>query len=262
MRLNGKKVTIKLYLNKDIKHRVDVQGLGKYYRVYVQITYNRKTTRFPVDDVWAMEERFLENKFGEVDVIRCLEHIIQFDAQIIKEAEYSVIGLGNRISSYLSDISSVLRYALKLEMSKELGSFLSHKAYLKWLEGSYESMVQEYVDLASINKHREVLTRIGVVGFASILDKIPVFKWFVDDSVIHKFKDGVRKWEKTPEGLYTAFGVLVFWHPLDSKEELEALVHSCTEMLLQVIRTPEEKKSSIWSIGLSTINNDLEKSFL
>ena len=45
MKVNGKKVTIKHYLNKKVKPKNN-SPFGISYPVYTQVTYNRQTTYF------------------------------------------------------------------------------------------------------------------------------------------------------------------------------------------------------------------------
>lgn len=156
-------LTIKHFLNKRLKPKVDKKG-SKYYTPYVQITYNRYNTQFIFN--WAHYistepyiNRFTETEFKnfekkdswvqdkrEVDGI--ITKAIKYEEQKYK-SKFSLKGFGKRLSFYFECFTCEFQKKVRSALDDVLRDELTTKQYDKvWDKLDFASIIEtiEYIE--------------------------------------------------------------------------------------------------------------------
>jgi hypothetical protein len=108
-----KKITVKAYLNKDLK-AVDMGGDGKqYYPLYFRVTYMRKVTKFPISNIHISSER--EDSLLELETVSNYAEIITriVNFEIGRNQNFVVKGLGKKVKTYMSRLAGGTAAILK-----------------------------------------------------------------------------------------------------------------------------------------------------
>ncbi|MEZ5040293.1 MAG: hypothetical protein R2828_10385 [Saprospiraceae bacterium] len=141
--VNGKKLSIKHYLNLNLKPS-NVEGVD-LYPLYSQVIYESNSTKFKAfhfieftgstifcskdEEPRILDESFLKD---EKELRKTDEKILKIvEYEILKyKNEFSLKGLGKRIPIYGSSVLDIVTDSLGFSMLKFLGSKFTHNEYL------------------------------------------------------------------------------------------------------------------------------------
>ena len=133
-----KKVSVKFFLNKDVKPSLydDV----KLYPVYVRVTYNRKNTKFKaaIDQatLWIREEfedHYLldeKNRKSFEEIEQALIDIVGYEAERLGD-KFTLKGIGQRLEYYKISIYNCLQLLVSHHFNELLANHLTHNDYVE-----------------------------------------------------------------------------------------------------------------------------------
>lgn len=188
--INDKTLSIKHYLNKNLKPVIDKENGRKQFPLYTQVVYETKSTKFKAFtntnpnpnlstsdfDTWICYEECDEDiRNGKMD---CLpKEIIEADKQIAEIIEYEISkqknnfnlkGLGNRLEVYWTSVDIILSEALYDSVLFYLGSKLLHN--------EFEEIVYPYEKNKQLDK---IMEEVSIIK-PEIIEEMPeiIKNWF------------------------------------------------------------------------------------
>jgi len=185
----NKKIRIEFYLHKEAKN--------KFLQVYCLVTFNRKTTRFPVRGIIKFtsqivtEEDFESYSFSKhEDEIR---RLILHEISIVGEDRFSVKGLSSRLQFYLNSVLESVVKKLNDEQYDYLGSNLSYFDFIEF--ESQEGLSDEVFG--------EIMAEMSTKCFSGILSTLYLLithlekdiKEIFDDETFYKYSLALRFFE-------------------------------------------------------------------
>ncbi|MEM6395266.1 MAG: Arm DNA-binding domain-containing protein [Bacteroidota bacterium] len=180
-----KKITVKLKLNKTIKPQVLDLKLGSMYPIYIEVSYDRNTTRFPTNR-WILEELWhgLANDSTVDDSLEVVEKMVA--NEIERSTDFSITGFGNKFKSYQSSLLYGMRVSLMNSMKKFMGENLNFNSYNRWDALSLKNKTQEFVDLLNQNKGNDTQPVERLIYLTSIaqdcLEGATIYDWLLSDN--------------------------------------------------------------------------------
>lgn len=119
----------------------------KGYSIYCRVTFNRKSTRFPLNIQYQTNKKPIEevqkdiDNYGLIEPIfphkresfiwkkQLIEEIVRYEVQKVGE-KYSIIGLSDRIKPYLTKALDHLVFKLYERLFKSLENTLTYRQYM------------------------------------------------------------------------------------------------------------------------------------
>lgn len=185
MNEKNKKVTVKLFLNKDIKSRVSSVDDEALFPVYVRVTFNRKNTKFKLN-AWYKDgfEDHAEHHPEFIGIKDKIEKIVRFESNAMGD-KYTVAGLGKRFLTYNSSIQKLLEKVLLVNLTYLVGNVLTHNEFETWKTTSFQDKIS-----AGFRKiHPNIPSEVSIQGlllallesFNNTFNKnLTVFDWLID----------------------------------------------------------------------------------
>jgi hypothetical protein len=142
-----KKVTVKTLLNQEVKGRTDSPLEGKKYPLYIEITYNRKYTKFPFGDNWfpLSSADQLTKAPKIIKALKAVEKIVQLE--ISRDPDFTVTGVAKTIKSYLSPFQMCLLMLLIQHIGIEVEEKLPSAKFKRWQSLEPSDKIPEGLDL-------------------------------------------------------------------------------------------------------------------
>lgn len=194
MVINGKKLTVKFFLNKEVKGKqVNIEGIIQY-PLYVRVTYNRSTTKFIAGNNWfpEFEESHLEENPTLQGVKSAIEKIVEYEVKN-STGDYKIAGLGDRVKTYSSNILEALNRSLIVSLENELGKVMPYVEFKEWEELPFPTKVKKGVSYLgkslsnSIKSQATLAALLGAMG-----SSLSVYSWIMT-KVRFQFIDKLRK---------------------------------------------------------------------
>lgn len=238
MVINGKKLTIKFFLNKDVKGKHFEFGGVSQYPLYVRVTFNRATTNFIVGNNWFSEmyEKDLEDIPELKEVKKTIGKIVQYEVRN-SVGDYRVRGLGDRIRTYYSNIYEAIQKSLLNILTKELGSILSYNEFKQWQKLEFIEKVSKGFtflgDQATRNLQLQAVLA-NVIG--GIAQSYSVYQWVMTSSRFEFIEKAKKIWgDKSQKTKYMlAFGVIPV-EGLSSEEGRQEMVRLIDDLCSQLL---------------------------
>ena len=251
-----KTISIKFFLNKDVKVQESEIDGAALYPVYVRVTYNRRNTKFRIQEWWYKEEfeGHLEElpEFKDTKVI--IEQIVRFESDTLGE-KYSVRGLADRYCVYTSRISKLLEHALILNISQELGNILTFNEFSSWQKLELGEKISY-----GLNKLKPEIP-IGIYRLSLLFALVghkteaTIFDWVIGDLrkgfLIH-LDDLIKLSKKEEKDIY-AFDII----PLDMRDP--ELVKKVIPELIDSFCSEVLSKSYSESFNIGSISIDTKE---
>jgi alpha-D-ribose 1-methylphosphonate 5-triphosphate synthase subunit PhnH len=200
MGVREKKITVKFFLNTDVKGRRLELGGGVMYPLYTRVTYDRRSTKFSVGNHWFSKEQEAAIKNNkELQVFKqVLTRIVNFEA--LREGEsFRVAGLGVRIKTYVSHLFQGLIELLGEALKTELETELTVKEYKSWANRSILDRIANGIEKLDTKVTRDLENLLIAASiFGSLKDKHPimVYGWLMGESrkeTIKSIRNGILK---------------------------------------------------------------------
>lgn len=158
--MNNKKISVRYYLNTKLKKKIlngDSQEIlytpknviGDLYPIYVQVIYDKKTTRFATkcnlnreSVLYYGDEKTVENiNQGKIDSpykdnyegyfnVDFIRDIIIHETNFFKKDKYSLKGLGKKISYYKSKFNGEIEDGINNSFDEYLKDILTYRQFL------------------------------------------------------------------------------------------------------------------------------------
>jgi hypothetical protein len=119
-----KKITVKPLLNQEVKGRQESPLEAARYPLYIEISYNRKYTKFPLGDNWfpISDAEEIKKNPSILKALEAIKKIIRYEVE--KDPSFTVTGVTKKIKSYLSPFQlcmlMLLLQHIGIELRKEV----------------------------------------------------------------------------------------------------------------------------------------------
>lgn len=187
----SKKITVRFYLNKDVKPQQAAPGEEKQYPIYCRVTYDRKNTKFR----WgtklipeSAEDEIMYSDYGKKVLQRderTIQDIIRFEVENLGD-RFVLSGLGDRIPAYQRIILFGFEALLNQNLDFFVGQFLVHNEFKEWSKQTFDEKLEELEDALDEDKWEglsdilitQILTYKLLRNYPFLLS---VFDWMVKD---------------------------------------------------------------------------------
>jgi hypothetical protein len=128
-----KKITVKALLNQEVKGRRDSPLEALKYPLYLEVTYDRKYTKFPFGDNWFSLSSLdkIKSDKNVKGALKAVEKIIRLE--ISRDPNFKVTGVSKTIKSYLSPFQMCLLMLLIRHIGMEVEEKLPSAKFKAWL---------------------------------------------------------------------------------------------------------------------------------
>lgn len=187
----NKKIRVEFYLHKDAE-----EAKNQLLQIYCLVTFNRRTTRFPVRGVINFTSKILTKiDFQNYSFQRHEEEIrriILHEISIVGEERFSVKGLSNRVQFYLNPVLHSVYTELVWRRNHYFGNNLSYFDYIKY-EELEEYLFPTYQELLyeSFWHFVEILCPLYIIIKELKKEITDIF----DNETIHFYALGIRFFE-------------------------------------------------------------------
>lgn len=235
MDVNGKKVTVKFYLNQDVKGRRLKIGEGVMFPLYVRVTYNRKTTRFPLANNWFPKKN--EENLEDIKELKTfktiIEKVIAFEVNRVGES-YQISGLGDRMKTFSSTLRTGIEGLLNEALSKVMEDKLTFAEYNRWQEKTLFNRVVETIKTFELEIPKNL--RLLLLSFAALSNApgILIYSWLIGEErkvILQKINDAMNDLLNVQKQSFIAFGEVT----MNSMEELEELIKYLDSVCLELL---------------------------
>ena len=198
-----KKISIKFYLNKNLKGRVLTDDLGnKSYPLYIRVTYDRKNTTFkyvtPFAQGGTSVSEIFEDDINDFQKFPIHKLYVDFLEKIIRQEikkrgdKFSIKGINDRLLlHYTESVNRVLDNILNAELMEILRKSLTYNKY---------SIVDEKKDFWE--RYRTCLQWTDEINFSNDFVKL-LYAYLIVTDFYYKIEK-----EKAPVTYITPFGWL------------------------------------------------------
>ena len=183
MVINGKKLTIVFFLNKDVKSRKAKVENILLYPLYVRVSYNRRNTKFAIGNSWYAEsvEEDLNDNEVLITIKGIIEKIVAYEAKNIGD-RYEIKGLGKRLGTYFSNLLNAMYLSLNNTLNKEVGKTMAYIQFQEWNTLPLKQKVDEGVrflkNKVSNNLSNHIILIYLLEEFAP---QMFVYAWLMND---------------------------------------------------------------------------------
>jgi hypothetical protein len=142
-----KKITVKALLNQEVKGRRDSPLESLKYPLYLEVTYDRKYTKFPFGDNWfplSSVDKIKSDK-NIKGALNAVEKIIRLE--ISRDLNFKVTGVAKTIKSYLSPFQMCLLMLLIRHIGMEVEEKLPSSKFKAWQNLEPAQKITDGLDL-------------------------------------------------------------------------------------------------------------------
>lgn len=187
-----KKITVRFYLNKDVKPHHPESGADNMYPIYCRVTYDRKNTKFKWGNALiaeSAEDDIMHSAFGKKSLQNdelLITRIVRFEEENLGD-KFALPGLGDRIPPYRRIIHFEFEGILSKNLDFFVGQFLVHNEYQEWikmtLDEKLDGLTAVLGDTQVEKLSNPLVTQIIIYKLLhSYHSLISVFDWIVDDA--------------------------------------------------------------------------------
>ncbi|MEL6804093.1 MAG: hypothetical protein AAFO91_09960, partial [Bacteroidota bacterium] len=179
-----RKITVKTGLNYDVKGRYSEIETLPTHPVYVEITYNRKYTKFPYKDYWFTQHDFSLNHILE-KASRETEEVLEHE--IKRNPNFTVKGFSNRLKTWLSPLHLAGYLSIIDSLQDEIKQKMPAAKYENWQAKSMYDRVAEGLEWVEITDSLKAM-----IGAAELLRLGPfihyrsVYWWLIESEFSKK----------------------------------------------------------------------------
>lgn len=260
MVIDGKKLTVKFFLNKEVKGKRINVGPNTKYPLYIRVTYNRSSTKFIAGNNWFDEsvEADLEEMPTLKGVKSAIEKIVEYE---VKNAsgKYKIVGLGDRMKTYSSNLSDAINQSLLTVLSKEVGKSMPYIEYQNWTKIEFRGRVKKGLQFLGKDLPNNIKTHAVLADLLDKLGKsISVFGWIMSDERL-SFIERLRKigsLYSEEKSIPLAFDYIPMIG-LDKEEGIQEIVSLLNDVCSQLLQI----KYTSFIEAKSISYDDVEKAF-
>lgn len=129
-----KKVTVKPLANTRLKPLLSEKGEA-WYPLYVQISYNRLTTRIPTrKDIYVSEKQVLEGDYPGSNEVELIRDLAIYEATV-RNPEFTVRGFASVYLAYTSDFVAATKELINNRLHDQLQRTMSFSEYHLYARG-------------------------------------------------------------------------------------------------------------------------------
>jgi hypothetical protein len=170
-----KKITIKPTLNQRVKGRRDSPLSEMKYPLYLEISYNRKFTKFPFGNNWLplSEEDNLQNNETLKGAINAVKNVIRYE--IRRDEDFEIKGIARTVESYLSPFQSTTLLLLIQHIRIELEEILPVSKLENWKSLLAIDQIKSGLDLLKgndVNLINDLLSSYQLLHLSGFEDNI------------------------------------------------------------------------------------------
>lgn len=238
-----KKISIKFYLNKDVKSRSEIDG-RVLYPAYVRVIFDKKSTKFRLSG-WvdeAFESDFSEGKIFENEtriISEQLKRIVRYEEKAHGD-NFTLNGLGDRLRLYNFSLLTQITNQLSQEVDQLLANFLVHNKFITAKEESISerlTLLREYMP----NFTPRIFQSIFVSGLISMSGIIPTpYSWLIE-SDRPKFIERVGKEGESliAENSASVIHKFIYIKGEDIKNNLSQVAQIIDSFAVEITRNPQ-----------------------
>lgn len=191
--MKQKKITVKFFLNKKGTKSIDYHP-DTVFPVYVQVTFNRKTTYFPFsvlsNDAYndlMTESDFAEEQKKMKSLLINVEKIIRYEINKTGEDKFELKGLSSKIQFYSIPLFHYVLLFVAFEFREFLKDNLIYRE-LETIENNFHAPIDFFVNIDSTNNFKLIIHYLSSFNFKDIFDLNEVFNFELQDKLYLIFK--------------------------------------------------------------------------
>jgi hypothetical protein len=142
-----KKITVKPLANSELASEPNHKGRYKKYPLYVRVTYDRSSTRFPVEggEYWVTEKQVEEDRYEGKEAVERIKQIAERERERLET--HGVKALPGRYKIYNYSILSALFFCLIRHVSLAMEDKLTVSQFKEWRNQKIGSFFDSFDEL-------------------------------------------------------------------------------------------------------------------